>query len=285
MSSWWEKAYPGQSPPVGPEILARPLYAPGNPSGKPASSDGPDVVAIKRAISRLGRWPWQAFDDTLSPAFARGKAGGNVGDSGVAGFQRQSGLEPTGNVGDLTYQTLRYAIVPAGLPNAGARAFDAAAVDLLERSHELGVCPKLGPTFAGGKSVLDHDCTHATSGIPLYPAFDDAFQAGKAITAPEALTVTRASSSSPGSAFYADGASGLRWWFGHLTSSPSVGRKFAIGEVVGYVLDHDVGGGPHVHVGLNVELLWGTGKQLTHKTNYAHGAPLIGKQLEAGRPL
>jgi hypothetical protein len=40
-----------------------------------------------------------------------------------------------------------------------------------------------------------------------------------------------------------------------------------------------VGGGPHVHVGVNVELLWGLGKQLAHHTNYTHGAPLIRDQL------
>jgi hypothetical protein len=283
--NWWQKAYPGQSPPVGPDELERAIYAPGNPSGKPASSDGPDVVAIKRAVSRLGRWPWQAFDDTYSAAFARGKSGGNVGDSGVAGFQRQQGIQATGNVGDETYQALRYAIIPAGLPNAGARAFDGPAVDLLERSHELAVCPKLGPVHAAGKSLLDHDCTHATGGIPRYPALDDCFTPGKAIIAPEKITVSAQSSSNPGDAFYADGVSGLSYWFGHLTSSPATGRVFDVGEVVGYVLDHDVGGGPHVHVGVNVERLWGNGKQLTHRTNYSHGAPLIGKQLEAGRPL
>ena len=280
---WWTEGYPGGSP-VGPAKLARALYADGNPAGKPTSKDGPDVVAMKRAVSRLGRWPWGTFDDTYSRGFALGKSG-NVRETGIAGVQRQQGIDPTGMLGDATYQALRYARIPDGLPNAGQPAFDAPALELLEQSHELEECPVLGPVFAGGKSVLDHDCTHATGGIPLYPAFDDAFQAGRAIIAPEALEVTRASSSSPGDAFYADGDSGLRWWFGHLVSAPSVGRTFEPAEVVGYVLDHSVGGGPHVHVGVNVERLWGTGKQLTHHTGYTHGAPLIGKQLAAGKPL
>jgi len=280
---WWTKGYPGGEP-VGPAKLPRALYPPTNSSGKPASSDGPDVTAYKRAVSRLGRWPWQAFDDTYSRSFALGSSG-NVSETGVAGVQRQQGIEPTGNLGDATYQALRYAKIPAGLPHAGQPAFDDPAVELLLKALDVEECPRLGPVHAGGKSLLDHDCTHATGGIALYPALDDAFTPGQAIIAPEALTVSRASSSNPGDAFYAEGVSGLRYWFGHLVSAPPVGRFFEVGEVVGHVLDHNVGGGPHVHVGVNCEAFFGAGKQLSHHTNYTHGAPLIGKQLAAGRPL
>jgi hypothetical protein len=139
--------------------------------------------------------------------------------------------------------------------------------------------PNLGPVWRGGKSVLLHDLTHATGGIPLYPAFDDAFVAGRAIIAPEALVVTKQSSSRPGDAFYAKGASGIRYWFGHLVSAPATGRRFRKGETVGIVLNHSIGGGPHVHVGINVEDLLGAGRQLEHRTNYTHGAVPIGKQL------
>ena len=140
--------------------------------------------------------------------------------------------------------------------------------------------PRLGPVWRGGKSVLEQDCTHATSGIPRFPAFDDAFVAGRKVIAPEALRVTRASSSNPGDAFFATGRSGLRYWFGHLVRAPSVGTKFRKGETMGIVLDHNIGGGPHVHVALNIERLIGPGKQLAHHTNYTHGAPLIGTQLQ-----
>jgi hypothetical protein len=139
--------------------------------------------------------------------------------------------------------------------------------------------PSLGPVSAGGKSVLQHDLTHATSGIPKYPAFDDAFVEGRAIMAPEFLTVTRDSSSRPGDAFYAEGRSGLRYWFGHLASAPPVGAVFAKGAVVGKVGPNSVGGGPHVHVGINIEKRYGAGKELAHHTNYTHGAPTVGDQL------
>jgi hypothetical protein len=140
--------------------------------------------------------------------------------------------------------------------------------------------PKLGPVWNGGKSILEQDCTHATSGIPRFPAFDDAFVAGRKIIAPEALEVTRASSSRPGKAFFAKGRSGLQYWFGHLVKAPSVGTKFRKGETMGVVLDHNIGGGPHVHVAINIERIVKSGKQLEHHTNYTHGARLIGKQLE-----
>jgi hypothetical protein len=139
--------------------------------------------------------------------------------------------------------------------------------------------PNLGPVWRGGKSILLHDLTHATGGIPLYPAFDDAFVAGRKIIAPEALVVTKQSNSHPGDAFYAKGASGIRYWFGHLVSAPATGRRFRKGETIGVVLDHSVGGGPHVHVGINVEDLLGRGKQLEHRTNYSHGAAIVGDQL------
>ena len=142
--------------------------------------------------------------------------------------------------------------------------------------------PNLGPVWKGGKSILQQDCTHPTSGIPLYPAFDDAFVAGREIIAPEALEVTRDSSSRPGDAFYARGRSGVRYWFGHLVRAPSVGTRFRKGETMGFVLDHNIGGGPHVHVGINVEDVVAAGRELRRSPkDYTHGGPLIGKQLEA----
>jgi hypothetical protein len=130
MADWWEHANPG-APMVGPAFI-RPLYPPDAAAkGKRPSSDGADVVAIKRAVSRSGHWPWQAFDDAYSNAFAHGKSG-NVYDNGLAGLQRQNGLDATGWMGEPTYNLIRSALVPDGLPHAGEHILDATAIDLLE---------------------------------------------------------------------------------------------------------------------------------------------------------
>jgi hypothetical protein len=169
--------------------------------------------------------------------------------------------------------------------NLSGTEWKAAWEDLvkLEKDLEPNPVPALGPVCRGGKTILQHDLTHPTGGIPLYPAFDDAFNSsgGIEVLAPEDLVVTRASSSNPGDAFYATGASKMRYWFGHLEFAPGVGKKFRKGQVMGKTLNHDVGGGPHVHVGLNIEHLVGAGRQLLHHTNYTHGAPKVGTQLAA----
>lgn len=150
----------------------------------------------------------------------------------------------------------------------------------LEQDLKPDPLPALGPVWNGGKSVLQHDLTHATDQIPLYPAFDDAFVQGRTIIAPEPLTIIGPyTSSRPGMAFYALGKSKLRYWFGHLDRSHKIGATFVKGQTVGRVAYNPIGGGPHVHVGVNVELLLGKGKQLEHHTNYTHGAPTVGAQL------
>lgn len=137
MGPGWDysHAYRG-GPMVGPD-LPRPLYPP-DAVGYPPSPDGSDVKGWKRGISRGGRWPWQTFDGAYSNGFAHGKAGGNVGDSGIAGFQRQMGIQATGYLGTETANAIRSALVPDGLPHAGDPLLDATAVRLLEDYVALG---------------------------------------------------------------------------------------------------------------------------------------------------
>jgi len=185
----------------------------------------------------------------------------------VKQFQKAHQIPQTGVVGPRTWQALE-----PYLPKPPAPAWT-----------------QIGPVHARGRSVLDQDLTHATSGIPLYPAFDDAFREGLSIIAPEPLTVTvnprtgaGFSSSNPGRAFYCIGQSRIRYWFGHLDRNHPPGITFRKGQLIGKTCRNTVGGGPHVHVGVNVELLWGAGQQLEHKTSYQHGAPTVRTQL-AGR--
>jgi hypothetical protein len=130
----YEHAYPGAPPPGGLIPLARPLYPPdANRQGKKPSSNGPDVEAIKRGISRGGRWPWQNFDQAWSNGFAHG-SGPDVIDSGVAGFQRQMDIDDTGWWGTKSNNALQYALIPDGLPHAGEHLLDDTARNLLRQA-------------------------------------------------------------------------------------------------------------------------------------------------------
>jgi CHAP domain-containing protein len=135
MTEWYEVGYPG-APMVKVPGFPRPLYPPDAAEyGKKPSVDGGDVTAYKRTVSRAGRWPWPdgGFDDTYSNGFAHGKSG-NVGETGIAGVQRQQHLDATGWVGEKTFNTLRSIVIPEGLPHAGEMAMDATAVNLVEEA-------------------------------------------------------------------------------------------------------------------------------------------------------
>ena len=261
-----------------PGPFKRPLYPPDNSKGP--VKDGSDITAVKRAISRYGMWPWQAFDDSYSNGFAHGNDTG----PGVAGFQWKNGIEPTGNYGEATHKKLKAAKIPAGLPHAGEACFDQTAANQYRSYQSPGGIPDLGPIVKGSKSVLDQDLTHATSGFPNektgseMPAFDDGFGEGIHIYAPEQITVTNQSGANPGEAFYAAGVSTLEYWFGHLDRSPANGKVFKKGEFIGKTCHNEVGGGPHVHLGVDGRAL--LGHDFVHHTNYTHGAPTIRQQLE-----
>lgn len=249
--------------------FTRPLYPPSHPKGPVA--DDIDVVAIKRAVARAGFFPWNNFDDSYNENFAM---------NGVKPFQKAKGISASGNYGQATHDALR------NTRRQGTNdewAFDQLAIRLMQEAAKpdkppLPIIPPLGPLSVGGKPVLQQACTHATDGIRLYPAFDDVFGGGRTVIAPEPITITRSSSSNPGDACYADGVSGIRYWFGHLASAPPVGAKFRKGQAIGRTYNYWKA---HCHCGVNVEKLWGAGRQLIHHDNYTFGAPTIGAQLLA----
>jgi peptidoglycan hydrolase-like protein with peptidoglycan-binding domain len=129
----YEHAYPG-GPMVAVLGFPRPLYPPDDPQ-RENSVDGSDIEAYKRTISRLGRWEWQTFDQAYSNGFSHGKSG-NVGESGVEGFQRQMNIQATGNIGSETFNALRSAKIPAGLPNSGQYGMDARSVELINAAYK-----------------------------------------------------------------------------------------------------------------------------------------------------
>ncbi|MDQ3823469.1 MAG: hypothetical protein M3321_09540 [Actinomycetota bacterium] len=150
MAEWWEQRYE-RGPMVRLPGFPRPLYPPDAAEhGKTPTSNGGDAIAYKRTVARLGRWPWEPdrWDDIYSNAFAHGQPGGNVGDSGIAGVQRQAGIEPaSGWVEQKTFKLLRSVKIPEGLPHAGEPAMDNVARLLLteawETEQRLNQTPKL----------------------------------------------------------------------------------------------------------------------------------------------
>ena len=149
MTEWYEEPYKGGPMAVPQSMFPRPLYPPdAGEAGKSPSSDGPDVLAYKRTLSRLGRWePWdpQSWDDSYSNNFAHGR-GPNVGDSGIAGFQRQMKIEDSGWIGKGTFNALASARVPDG-PHEGEMGMDANACNLIaEAFARFGGEPEAPPT-------------------------------------------------------------------------------------------------------------------------------------------
>jgi CHAP domain len=88
-------------------------------------------------VWRAGRWPGPAssFDRAYSNVFAHGKSG-NVGETGIAGVQRQQKITDTGWVGQATFNTLRSIRVPQG-PHEGEMAMDANAANLVAQAWQL----------------------------------------------------------------------------------------------------------------------------------------------------
>lgn len=270
-----------QAPFIEPYALA------GN--NKNFKSKGNTAIAVKRALSHLGLMPWQEKFDAHWNA--------KVNDASAA-WKRKRGLIPAdsndGSWGKKAHDVMRsawYMKDGKQLP-----AFDGGSQKLL-KEEKAGQAPppdkvpNVGPVCPGGLSVLDHDLTHASSGLPknargisLWPAFDDAFSAeprgGITIIAYDDLTVVKQdTSANPGEAIYVEGLQKLDAWIGHIDRDYPLGTKFKKGQFVAKTVDTTVGGGPHGHVAVNVERLLGIGVTLEHHTNYTHGATPIGEQL------
>jgi len=235
---------------------------------------GNTALAMKRAMSRLGFLKWEpdvwdnAWNQKLEDACDKWDPGGKNG------------------YGTGRYDKIRAATIPKSVDaaKAGQQALDQTCINQVQTEYasmQGQKVPDLGPMEKGGASLLDFALSHTTSGISLYPATDTVWTPGCTIIAPEKIEITKASSSSPGDACYAEGVnSGIRYWFGHMVSAPAVGKIIGKGATVGKVGQFS-GYTPHLHLGVNVEQLWGAGKQLKHGTNYSvSGIPTIRKQFQ-----
>ena len=136
MTEWYEVPYKKGRPAPVPGF-PRAVYPPDSKEkGRTPSTPGPDIEAYKRTVSRAGRWPWQTFDEQFSNAFSHGNSS-NVGDTGVAGVQRQMGIEGTGWIGEATFNMLRTIKVPAGKPHAGELCMDVTAQNLIAEAWTM----------------------------------------------------------------------------------------------------------------------------------------------------
>lgn len=159
MPEWFENAYVYDVGVAQFVKFVRPLYPPDHPEGP--VPDGPDVEAIKRAVSRLGRWPWNdgKYDRSFSNAFAHGKSG-NVSESGLEGVQRQADVAgANGAFGERSHDILLYARIPAGIPHAGEFAYDAYALELLQQAGKMFDEPNPKPPTPSGtprQQALNH---------------------------------------------------------------------------------------------------------------------------------
>ena len=139
MTDWWERPYEGGKMIELPGF-ARPMFPPdAAEQGETPSTNGADVIAYKRTVARLGRWEWSpdTWDEAYSNTFAHGESGGNVGDSGMAGVQRQANISPAnGWIDEHTFNLLRSVKIPEGLPHAGEHAMDSVAAKLLAEAWQ-----------------------------------------------------------------------------------------------------------------------------------------------------
>lgn len=160
MTDWWEEPYKGGPMAIPAAYFPRPLYPPDAKSkGKTPSKDGPDVLAIKRTLCRLGRWGvWEPskWDDSFNNEIAHGR-GPNVVDSGLAGFQRQMRIEATGWFGSKSFNALASARVPEGKPHSGEMGMDANACNLMAEAYAIygGKAEKPPPTKTTRLTALD----------------------------------------------------------------------------------------------------------------------------------
>lgn len=114
-----------------------PLYPPGHKDGPSPDSDF--VVALKRTLGRIGAWPWDpdGWDDSYSSRFAHGDGWGDPDHAGIEGIQHWSGtVQPSGNVGEQTFNFLRSVKVPQGRTHAGEMAMDSVAVNMINATWE-----------------------------------------------------------------------------------------------------------------------------------------------------
>src|SRR5262245_38955898 len=139
---------PPRGHPMEPGRFPGPLYPPDATPGHTPSRDSPFVVACKRAAAHCGAWPWDppSWDDSYSNRFAHGDNPDT--HAGMAGLQRWSGtLDPTGWVGEKTFNFLRSVLIPQGRTHAGEPAWDNQCQALTQQAYDANYPPPARSTL------------------------------------------------------------------------------------------------------------------------------------------
>lgn len=160
--------------------LTRTLYAPDNPD-QASQSDGKDVQALKRMVSRAGFWNWQEFDRTYTNAFAHGATGPTGSGPGVDGLREAIGIgDGSGTLNERCYHALIYARVPqrdwrgSTMQHAGEWVCDATSAQLLadyqKAWNEDHPDPKPEPEPSGDRRQVAMDHLYGRLGYTESPA-------------------------------------------------------------------------------------------------------------------
>lgn len=122
------KTKTAKAPPVPLSERQFPFTGPCHgPSSGQAPTQSPTVVALKRAVSRLGLLGWADFDQVFDELL----------ETGLMEWQGLVGIHPaSGQYGRGTWEKLRAAVIPADLPHGGELAVDAVAQTLVQDEAE-----------------------------------------------------------------------------------------------------------------------------------------------------
>jgi len=206
---------------------------------------GQDVIAVKRAVSRAGLWPWRTFDGYYTVAFS----------GAVKTFQKQHGLLSDGVYGQATHDKLRNTrcqAVPAEW------AFDTTAIHLMQEAfllqHPGIVCPV---KFGNRPSFL-----HETGGIAGNWALDFMDPGGTSVYAPVDCHVTHLSGHDPhtgvhhgdifGWSVHFTDTKGRTYFATHLGTRIGAGTQLRAGQKFGTIgsWPRDPGRS-HLHLGVD----------------------------------
>jgi len=225
------------------------MNAPTVPFPRPLSvgvPQGQDIIALKRAISRAGFWPWTTFTPYYTKAFSKS----------VAWFQRGEKLVADGVYGPVTHEHLRKTHRVA---HPDEWAFDAVAIHLMNEAYLLQHPGIVAPCKTGVRPRYLHE----TGGLNGNWALDWMNPTGTAIYAPLACTITQLSGSDPshgvhkgdrfGWSMHFTDDRGRTYFATHMGSrSVSDGQKVTVAQKLGTIgsWPHDPGRS-HLHLGVD----------------------------------